>query len=63
MWYNTPGYAPVAKLVYAMDFGDVTSVRGFCCVLTRDLCTAVDKHLEGGYKVQTENYGWNVRLL
>lgn len=29
MWYNTLGYAPVAKLVYAMDLGDVISVKVF----------------------------------
>ena len=29
MWYNTPCYTPVAKLVYAMDLGDVTSVKVF----------------------------------
>ena len=39
--------APVVELADTMDFGDVTLVKGFCYVLTRDLCTVVDKHLEG----------------
>ena len=40
-------YAPVVELADTMDFGVVTLVKGFCYVLTRDLCTVVDKHLEG----------------
>ena len=39
--------APVVELADTMDLGDVTLVKGFCYVLTRDLCTVVDKHLEG----------------
>lgn len=35
MWYNTPCYTPVAKLVYAMDLGDVTSVQGFHPIIRR----------------------------
>jgi hypothetical protein len=40
-------YAPVVELADTMDLGAVTLVKGFCYVLTRDLCTVVDKHLEG----------------
>ena len=35
MWYNILSYAPVAKLVYAMDLGDVTSVKVFRPIIRR----------------------------
>ena len=34
-WYNAFSYAPVAKLVYAMDLGDVTSVKVFRPIIRR----------------------------